>query len=247
MRRVLLTWRDHKIYSYPAMLYLGLLAGLVAGNLASHRIGIDAAAVFVAQLILIPFALIGARLMHVPFHWRHYRQAPGGILAAQRGGADMLGGLPVALLLSVPLLGALELSFSRFWDVTVFTIFTGMFITRFGCLLNGCCGGRVTDGFLGLELPGIDDVVRRRIPMQLLEAGWTLTVLGLAIVFQRHLGAPGLLFCLSIATYSLGRIALDPGREERYPWRGSLTVHQGLYGTTLMLCLLGAWLLERYP
>ena len=142
MRRVLFRWRGLTVWSYPAMLYFGLVAGDVAGNLAAHVTGADAFRVFVATLILIPPAIAGARLLYVGAHWKQYRDSPGRIWNQQEGGMAMYGGMPVMLLLSVPVLAALGLGFGEFWDVAALTILTGMVFTKMGCLLNGCCAGR---------------------------------------------------------------------------------------------------------
>src|SRR2546430_10997789 len=111
MWRILFRWRGLTVWSYPAMLYFGLVAGVVAGNLAAHATGVDAFRVFVATLILIPPAIAGARLLYVAAHWQHYRNCPGRIWNRQEGGMAMYGGMPVMLLLSAPLLAALGLGF----------------------------------------------------------------------------------------------------------------------------------------
>src|SRR5947199_10539254 len=73
MRPVLFTWRGHAVPSYPAMLYVGLVLGLVAGNLAANATGRDGARVYPASVALLPHALVGARLGSVLANWRAYR------------------------------------------------------------------------------------------------------------------------------------------------------------------------------
>ena len=92
------------------MLYVGLVAGVVAGNVAAHAVGIDAFRAYVTTLVLIPLALVGTRLLHVASYWRVYRRTPGRIWDRNDAGFAMYGGLPVALLLSVPLLAVLSLA-----------------------------------------------------------------------------------------------------------------------------------------
>src|SRR5258708_25676526 len=142
MRPLRFRWRSLNVWSYPAMLYLGLVAGVVAGNVAAHAARIDAFRTYVATLILLIPALIGARLLYVASHWQIYRQDLRRIWDRNQGGNIMYGGLAAALLLSVPLLRGLRLSLGAFWDVASFTILTGMIFTRVGCLMNGCCAGR---------------------------------------------------------------------------------------------------------
>ena len=87
MRPILFTWRGRQVPSYPAMLYLGLVAGLAAGNVAAHVVGLNAARVYVASLILIPAALVGARLASVAGNWAAWRDDPGRIWRRSEGGA----------------------------------------------------------------------------------------------------------------------------------------------------------------
>ena len=121
----------------------------------------------------------------------------------------MLGGLPLAVPASVPLLRALELPFGAFWDVATFTIAIGLVCGRFGCLLHGCCGGRPTEGVLGMTLPDHRGVWRKRYPTQLLEAGWVVVLLAVAAgVWQMELKA-GVIFVVAVTGYAIGRSALQ--------------------------------------
>ena len=111
----------------------------------------------------------------------------------------MYGGLPIALLLSVPLLAALRLPFGAFWDVTMFTILVGMIFTRIGCLLNGCCAGRLSGTWLSAYLPNHLGVWNRRIPTQCLETGWAAVLLVCAMTIWQWLPFTGELFLVVTA------------------------------------------------
>ncbi len=79
MRPVLVRWQGIAIHSYTALLYVGLVIGIGAGNFAAHRAGLDPARVFTATLLLLVPALIGARLAFVAGHWAFYRRHRGRI------------------------------------------------------------------------------------------------------------------------------------------------------------------------
>src|SRR5262249_37874734 len=120
MRRVLFHLRGVPIYAYPAMLYLGLVCGVVAGNIAAHAAGADAFRVYVATMILIPIALLGARLLYVVCEWTTYRRDRSRIWDRGDGGAAQYGGLILVLPLSRPLLALLGVGFGMFWDIAAF-------------------------------------------------------------------------------------------------------------------------------
>jgi phosphatidylglycerol:prolipoprotein diacylglycerol transferase len=238
MRPILLRWRGLTIWSYPAMLYLGLVAGVAAGNLAAHSAGVDPFRVMVATLLLVIPALVGARLLYVVSHWRLYRGGQRRIWDRREGGAAMYGGLAAMLALSLPLLPALELPWGAFWDVASFSILVGMVFTRFGCLLNGCCAGRPTCSWLGLRLPDTRGVREPRIPTQVLEAGWAALLLVAATVVWRRLPFPGALFLGAAAAYAAGRLALESARQ-RSPGEPALTMNHAL-SAAVILSSLGA-------
>ena len=195
------------------MLYSGLVAGVVAGNIAAHAAAMDAFRAYVATLVLIPLALIGARLLFVVTNWQVYRQNLRRIWDRSNGGAAMYGGLFLALLFSVPLLKVLDLSFGAFWDVTMFTILVGMIFTRIGCLLNGCCAGRPSKTWFNFYMPNHLGVWERRFPTQCLEAGWAAVLLFSAMTVWDWLPFPGALFLLVTAGYAAGRLPLESLRE----------------------------------
>jgi len=211
MRPVLFTWRGLTIYSYPTMLYIGLVLGVTAGNLIAHANGIDALRVYIATLILIVPALAGARLLYVAAEWPIYRSNLGRIWDRRDGGYIMYGGLPAALLVSVPLLRFLHLSIPAFWDVAIFTILIGMFFTRIGCLLNGCCAGRPWQ--LGLFLPNANGVWEKRIPTQLIEAAWAALLIIAALAARCSSPFPGAVFLLVCLGYATGRLLMDFARD----------------------------------
>src|SRR5215813_13700023 len=116
MRPILFRWRGLTVWSYPAMLYVGLVLGVLAGNVAAHAAGVDARAVFETTFLLLVPALVGARLLFVATHWSDFRGNPRRIFARSEGGAAQYGALALILPLSVPLTSLMGLALGEFWD-----------------------------------------------------------------------------------------------------------------------------------
>ncbi len=213
MRRVLFQCGGIKIHGYTAMLYLGVVFGVIGGTYGATLHGLDSARVFAALLLLVLPALVGARFLFVASYWEIYRREPSRIWRRSDGGAALYGGLLVSFLTSLPLLAALGIPLGGFWDAATITILIGMIFTKIGCLLNGCCAGRPTRGSLGLYLPDARGVWCQRLPSQLLEAGLAaLLLLGSAAVWNR-LPFDGALFLYALAAYGVGRWGLESTRE----------------------------------
>ena len=227
MRRVLFHWFGRPVHSYPAMLYLGTVLGFYAQLYAAVSTGLDAESTLAATLLLFILALFGARLLHVVANWPFYRKDPGRVLQFSSGGASMYGGLLLAVPLSLPLLAALGVPLASFWDTASFTLLIGMIITRVGCFLNGCCAGRPSSGWWGINLPDCQGVWRRRVPAQILEMALGLVVLAGVVLLWGRPSFQGALFLYTIGAYGAGRIALESVREEQDRILG-MSVHKAI-------------------
>jgi phosphatidylglycerol:prolipoprotein diacylglycerol transferase len=214
MRRILFSWRGLNIHSYPAMLYVGLLAGVFVGAYVAQSAGLSADRFAIAVTLLLIPALAGSRLYFVLTRWDLYRRDPARIWRRDEGGMAMYGGFILAVPLSFPLLRLLGLPFGGFWDAAAFTILLGMAFTRIGCFLNGCCSGRPSDAWFALSLPDHHGVRQRRIPTQLMEMALALMLFGAAFALRNAAPFPGAIFCLVLAGYGLGRWYLESLRDD---------------------------------
>src|SRR6266540_3563503 len=122
MRRILFTCCGITVYSYPAMLYLGMLTGVFTGAFVAQASGLNADRFALATVILLVPALVGARLLFVLMNWPVYAHEPARIWRRSEGGMAMYGGLVLAVPLSLPLLRLFDLPFAPFWDAQMFTI-----------------------------------------------------------------------------------------------------------------------------
>lgn len=214
MRKILVSWRGWNLYSYPTMLYVGMVCGIFVAAWVAGLSGLNPNRFVLASMILTIPALIGARLFFVANHWHLYRNNCARIWRRSEGGMAMYGGLLAAVPLSIPLLRIMDLSFAKFWDAASFNMLTGMIFTRFGCLLNGCCSGRPSASWLALNLPDYRGIWRRRLPTQLLEAAWATVLLSAAFLLRGHEPFDGAIFCSVLLTYGIGRYFLQQLRDD---------------------------------
>jgi phosphatidylglycerol---prolipoprotein diacylglyceryl transferase len=214
MHRILISRRGWNLYSYPTMLYVGMVCGIFVAAWIARLSGLDPDHFVLASMILTVPSLIGARLFFVASHWDFYRSDPLRIWRRAEGGMAMYGGLLADVPLSIPLLYLMNLSFAKFWDAATFAILIGMIFTRFGCLLNGCCSGRVSASWLALNLPDHRGIRLRRVPTQLLEAAWALVLLTAAFLLRGREPFNGAIFCSTLLAYGIGRTFLQKLRDD---------------------------------
>jgi prolipoprotein diacylglyceryltransferase len=215
MRRVLFHVRGVPVWSYPTLLYVGLLCGFYVMYAIAPSLGMNRVPASIATLIMFVPAIAGSRIWFVLDHWAVYRHDPRRIWRHSDGGMTLYGGLVLALVLSPVILTPLGLRFAAFWDGATFTILVGMIFTRVGCLLNGCCSGRRSDGRLGMWLPDHTGRWQRRYPVQLLElAAASVLLAGSAALLAVHTPR-GTIFAFALVGYAAARLAIDPLRERQ--------------------------------
>jgi phosphatidylglycerol---prolipoprotein diacylglyceryl transferase len=185
------------------LLYGGFVVGVVCGAYVSR---LDYPRFAVSATILLLFGLIGARIWYVIGHLQFFtdRTDP---MRGKKVGAGLYGAFVLSFAASWPVTRLTGLDFWRFADGGTIVLLVEMVVTRFGCLMNGCCCGRETHGPFGLWLPNDRDEWKRRYPTQLFEAGWSAIILGVAL--HRPSDPPGLLFLGSAAAYGIGRLGLE--------------------------------------
>src|SRR5712691_7106426 len=101
MRKILFSWGGLNVHSYPAMLYLGMVAGVFAGAHVAQLSGLNPDSFAVASVILIVPALVGSRLLFVIAHFDVYRRDLSRIWRRSEGGMAMYGGLVLTVPLSI--------------------------------------------------------------------------------------------------------------------------------------------------
>lgn len=213
MRPVLFTVGGRRVWSYPALLYAGLVCGFYVMYLVAPRLGLAPEQAALALLILFVPALVGSRLWFVLDHWPSYRREPRRIWRRSEGGMTLYGGLVLALLASPLVLDVVGVGFAAFWDAAAFAILVAMVFTRVGCLLNGCCAGRASDGRATLWLPDHAGHWERRHPVQILEMGSALVLLLCAASLLAARAPRGSIFIFSLAGYGMVRLAVDRLRD----------------------------------
>lgn len=245
MRPVLFEWGRIKVHSYPFMLYFGIVLGLMAGTRAAALRGLNPQRAYLVLLLLVIPALVGSKILFILSHLHLYRAEPSRAWRRGDGGASLYGGLILAFVVSLPLLKAVGLSVGGFWDCAAVTLLVGMVLTKVGCMLNGCCAGRETQGRIAINLPNFYGRWCRRIPSQLLESGLAGLLLFTALAIWNKLPFQGAFFLVSLFVYAVGRMVLEATRET-IDKVGGLSLHRTISAVLAALSLTGFLLLSLY-
>lgn len=132
------------IYAYGLMLVLAFVISSTLAGLRTKKEGINPDIILNFSFIIFIWGVIGARLLYIIENTAYYLKNPLEIIMLQQGGLSWFGGLILSLFCGVLYLKKKNLAVYRIFDLIVPFVALGQAIGRIGCLLNGCCFGKIS-------------------------------------------------------------------------------------------------------
>ncbi len=141
------------IFSYGFMLALSFILGTWIAARRGEKFGFPRDEYYNTTLAVMIGVLIGARLLYVLTTLHEFARNPLDIFAVWKGGLVLYGGLIGGALAAFYYLRKKRLDPATYFDVGAPSVGLGLVLTRIGCFLNGCCFGKPTLLFIGIEFP----------------------------------------------------------------------------------------------
>jgi phosphatidylglycerol:prolipoprotein diacylglycerol transferase len=182
------------IHSYGFMLAVSFLLGIWLATYRAKKSNLDPDAITDVGFYVILAAIAGSRLYYVFLHFDSFRGNLWRIInpfqegSVGIGGLVMYGGLIGAIIAGVIYFRVKKYPFLPYADAVAPSLGLGIFLTRIGCFLNGCCYGAPSDGPLAVAFPAESPAGRFQQIAQ---------VSGLHPA-QLYLSAGGLIICLVV-------------------------------------------------
>ena len=249
-----------EIRAYGLMLALSFLIGIYLSIHRAKKQNVNPNHIMDLSVLIIISAIVGSRLLYVVAHLEEFEgrwldtinpfQSTGQIGLA---GLTVLGGVILSFIASFIFLKSKKLPFYKIADIMVPAVGLGIFLTRIGCYLNGCCFGLPCDehsavcvtfplnSAAGSQFPGLP-----LVPTQLYSSFYGLIIFVSLLVAERWKKFDGFLLALFFILYGLSRFIIDIYRYYEdsmviLTWgaRG-LSLNQGI---SLLFVLLGIILL----
>jgi phosphatidylglycerol---prolipoprotein diacylglyceryl transferase len=243
MHPVLIDLGALKIYSYGFMLAMSFLIGIVLASKRAGRRGISPEIIYDLSIILVLGAVIGSRGLYILTHRDNFDSLLDTI-AIWQGGATYYGGLILAVAGAVVFLRKKKIPFFRVADITAPSIAAGVFITRIGCFLSGCCFGKPTSCPTGVIFPSGSPAGHYNAgiaihPTQIYSSLYGLVIFLILILLDRKKHFDGFLFSWLCILYGTARFIVDFFRyyEDSAIVAGGLTDNQMI---SIALILFGA-------
>ena len=166
-----------KVYFYGVIIALGFILGIVCCTRICARFGIKEDDMYDTVLVIIPTAIIGARLYYVLFELDRYLANPAEIFALRDGGLAIYGGVIACIFALWLVCRHKKIPLPAMLDVIVFGLLIGQIIGRWGNFMNREAFGAETDVFCRMGLISPDGTTIYVHPTFLYESLWNLVCL----------------------------------------------------------------------
>jgi len=209
------------IHSYGVMLALSFVLGIFIAVRRGEKRGIKGEEIVNLGFVIIISSIVGARLFYVLFHLQEFRgrwlytfwpvQEDGTV---GMGGLILLGGFILAFLSGGIFILKKKLNFWSLADSVAPAIALGIFLTRIGCYLNGCCFGKACDLPWGVVFPPDSPAgaVMGGVhihPTQLYSSLYGLIIFGILMGIERFRLPDGFVMGLFLVLYGISRFTVD--------------------------------------
>ncbi len=221
MHPVLFRIGRFELHSYGLMLAISFIVGIWLSMKRAQKVGMNPNHIMDLSVVIIISSIIGARALYVVFHLDEFRghwidtfspiQSNGEIGLA---GLTLLGGVVLAIAASLLYLWWRRMPILKTADVVIPAFALGIFFTRIGCFLNGCCFGHACSGPLcvvfppnspaGATYPGV-----HIHPTQLYSSAYGLLIFGALMWLDRRKPFDGYVFFWGLVLYGIARFLID--------------------------------------
>lgn len=225
MHAVLVSIGGFTIYSYGLMLAIAIIVGMsLAVKLGKLR-GCDPYFVTNTTFWLVVIGMAGARLAFICQHLDYYISEPLQILNLRAGGISIQGGMAFGFAAVAYCFYREKIHPLSGLDIFAAPVILGMAIGRIGCVLQGCCVGKVCDLPWAIVYPAAAHVGSSpRHPAQIYEMLMDLVLMTVLIKIYKKASFAGQTFWCSFAGYGIIRFISEIFRESKF-W-GPLTIAQ---------------------
>lgn len=208
--------------TYGLMLAAAFTSGLWLATQLASREGYEKSKIYDIGLYLLIAVLIGSKVLMVLTEWREFLAQPSIFFSLDflRSGGVYYGGFLGALAASFYLARRYQIDWWKLADFCAPGIALGQFFGRMGCFAAGCCWGKPTGSWIGVEftaraheLTGVPVGVHLH-PTQLYESVFALLLSGGLLLLARRRPFDGAVILAYATIYSIGRFVIELYRDD---------------------------------
>lgn len=184
--------------------------------------------------------IIGSRIFYVAENIGYYIKNLTEIIMLQQGGLSWFGGLISGIVFAVLYLKNKRLSVYKTFDLIVPFVALGQAIGRIGCLLNGCCFGRISP--FGLYFTVHQSVL---IPVQIYSSLALILIFIILRLLQERPHKEGALLFTYLLLYGIKRFFIEFWRADNKIILLNLTLFQVISILIIIIALIKLILIRK--
>ncbi|MEG6616037.1 prolipoprotein diacylglyceryl transferase [Peptococcaceae bacterium 1198_IL3148] len=237
------------IYWYGIIISAAFVIGIILAYIRAKKVGLNPDHIVNMVTLVIPAAIIGARVYYVIFEWSSYAANPLEILAIWHGGLAIHGGLIGGVLAGYLYVRKYKLSVWQMADICAPSVILGQAIGRWGNFLNQeAHGGPVSPEFIAKFPQFIANQMfingQYYHPTFLYESLWDFSVFIFLFLYWNKKRFEGEIALLYLGLYSLGRLFIEGLRTDSL-MAGPFRVAQLVSLTLIIISVVGLYLRNK--
>lgn len=194
---------------YGILISSGMIIGTILAIRETKRLGLDENLIIDFILVMIPSAIIGARLYYVIFNLGHYNGDIMQMINIRQGGLAIHGGVIGGVIAGLIYARVKNIGFWQLADIITPSLILGQAIGRWGNFVNQEAHGGPTDLPWGIMVDGI-----KVHPTFLYESLWNFGIFIFLMKYKKSKKFEGELFYLYLILYSIGRFFIEGMRTD---------------------------------
>lgn len=224
---------------YGIIIASAMLIGTLILTKIAKRYGYEENDIIDLVLVVLPSAIVGARLYYVIFEWSYYSQHPNMILAVRQGGLAIHGGVIGGLIGGYIICKIKKINFFEIADFFSIPLILGQAMGRWGNFINQEAHGGPTDLPWGIMVDGV-----KVHPTFLYESLWDLGVFFVLLFTFKKRKYYGSHFLNYMILYSIGRFFIEGLRTDSL-MIGPLRTAQLISLIGIVIGLVGLFIMDK--
>lgn len=194
---------------YGILISIGMILGTILAIRQSKKLGWDENLIIDFIIIMIPTAIVGARLYYVIFNWSYYSGDIMKMINIREGGLAIHGGVIGGVIAGIIYTKVKKIDFFELADIIAPSLILGQAIGRWGNFINQEAHGGPTNLPWAITVDGV-----KVHPTFLYESLWNLIVFAFLIKYRKNKKNNGEVFFLYLILYSVGRFFVEGLRTD---------------------------------
>lgn len=228
MRAILFELGPIKVHGYGLMIAIGVVLAFIIAEKRAPKKGLDEERIWPLGMWCALGGFLGAKVLYVITEWKS-------LFAGKMEFRDILygfvvyGGIIGGILAGYLYCKVKKTNFLKYFDIIMPSIALAQGFGRIGCFLAGCCYGKETDAWYGMEFNHSvyqDMIGVKVIPTQLVMSAANFVHFFLLVFIANKVKKDGVVAGCYLLFYSIGRFLIEFLRDDPRGGVGVLSTSQ---------------------